>query len=206
MCGRYVSPEAAAIERQWQVARRYTADFAAHFNVAPSSQVPLLWMEDGALALGTARWGLVPHWWTRSVPPRLSHNARMEEAAVKPMWRDALRGARCIVPARGWYEWRPHDRQPFYFFRRDGRLAAFAGLMARHDGVLTCAILTTQADAGAAEVHERMPLALRGGADEEWLATGAHPLAGGEIAHYPVRRLVNSARADGPGLIEPVEA
>lgn len=32
--------------------------------------------------------------------------AHIEEAAVRPMWRQALRRPRCLIPAIGWYEWK----------------------------------------------------------------------------------------------------
>src|SRR4051812_935395 len=118
MCGRYVSPESSAIERQWQLRRGEGLPFAARYNVAPGSEVPLLRYKDQQLVLESAKWGLVPHWWTQAKAPRLSHNARAEEALGKPMWRDAMRAARALMPAVGWYEWREQDRQPFYFCRR----------------------------------------------------------------------------------------
>ena len=219
MCGRYVSPETAAIERQWQVARRSGEVFAARFNVSPSMPVPVLWREGEALALGAARWGFVPHWWKEAKPPRFSHNARIEEAATKPMWREALRGAglqaggaRCLVPALGWYEWRESDRQPFYLHRADGRLAALAGLVCPlPDGRgLSCAILTGPAQGALASVHDRTPILLSAEQEGPWLergfATGAFQEERGAIQFHPVPRLVNSSRAEGPQLIEPLAA
>lgn len=213
MCGRYVSPDTAAVERQWQIARSSGDPFPTRFNVSPGMPVPILWREDDSLALGAARWGFIPHWWKEAKPPRFSHNARVEEAASKPMWRDAMReetgGARCLVPAQGWYEWqesgRSGDRQPFYFHRADGRLVAFAGLMSVREGVLTCAILTGASRGSLAPIHERMPLALAPAGENAWLRSGALALAEG-IAHYPVPKLVNSSRAEGPSLIEPLTA
>ncbi len=212
MCGRYVSPDTAAIERQWQLQRSVTTPFAARFNVAPASEVPVLFNEEKALSLATGRWGLIPHWWKEAKPPRHGHNARIEEAAGKPLWRDAMRGSRCLVPALGWYEWRDSDKQPFYFFRRDGRLGAFAGLYCVHEHpgtgvkVLTCALLTTQAQGPLAGAHDRMPLVLPDAAQQPWLERGETAVAAHEIAYYPVRRLVNAARAEGPELIEALQA
>ena len=203
MCGRYVAPDTAAIERQWRLAPGGAA-FEQRFNVAPTAEVPVLRKDkEGRLVLASARWGLVPHWWTQARPPRFNHNARLEEAAAKPMWRDALRRWRCILPAVGWYEWRESDKQPFYFHRADGRLAALAGLLSFHGGVLTCAVLSTEATDGPAAVHHRMPVALDAEAEAAWLESGTVQAAAAGIAFHAVRRLVNSARAEGPELLEP---
>jgi len=42
MCGRYVSPEHAAIERAFHVGRRSGNPFKRKFNVFPSDTVPFL--------------------------------------------------------------------------------------------------------------------------------------------------------------------
>jgi putative SOS response-associated peptidase YedK len=209
MCGRFVSPDTAAIEAQWQIARRNSNPFGRRFNVAPAAEIPILYADEGRLALASARWGLVPHWWREGKPPRFAHNARLEEAASKPLWRDAMRRTRCLVPALGWYEWRESDRQPFYFRPREDRLIALAGLMARWmdpatgESLLSCAVLTTQAGAALAAVHDRMPVALPPEAEAAWLEAGAVRTAPEALAWHPVRRLVNSSRAEGPELIEP---
>lgn len=202
MCGRYVAPDTAAIERQWQLLRHDGGPFLLRYNVAPTLEVPILRWEGDGLVLAAARWAFVPHWWSRPQPPRIAHIARLEEAASRPMWRDAMRIGRCLVPAVGWYEWRESDRQPHYFHRADGRLAALAGLVSRSQGALTCAILTRAAEGSLAAIHDRMPVALRAQAEEAWLARGEVAIDAGAIAHHPVRRLVNSSRAEGPELVE----
>src|SRR3979409_1183381 len=98
MCGRYVSPDTAAIERQWQIGRRHSNPFPRRFNAAPSTEVPLLWREGAALVLGVARWGVIPARGKGAKPPGFAHNARLEDAALKPLWRDAMRAGRCLVP------------------------------------------------------------------------------------------------------------
>lgn len=209
MCGRYVSPDTAAIEAQWQIGRRNSNPFPRRFNVAPAAEIPILYGLEGELALASARWGLVPHWWREARPPRFSHNARLEEAASRPLWRDALRRTRCLVPAVGWYEWRESDKQPYFFHRRDGRLVALAGLMARWtdpatgESLLSCALLTTQAGGALAAIHDRMPVALPPEAEAAWLEAGTVQSAPEALACHAVRRLVNSSRAEGPELIEP---
>ena len=234
MCGRYVSPEQAAIERAWRIARATGNLPARRFNVAPTDPVPLLALDHGALTLGTARWGLIPHWWKEEKPPKLSFNARLEEAAAKPMWRDPMRFGRCLIPAEGWYEWHVVEetdpqtgeivqgKQPHYIRLQDARLFCFAGLMSRRavagtpEPQVTCALLTTAAVGSLAEVHDRMPVVLPDDAHSHWLDRGLRDPAQasaiardsqrpGDFTHFPVRKLVNSTRNDGPELIEPLE-
>ena len=90
MCGRYVSPDQSAIERAWKIDRTSGHPFPRRFNVQPTTEVPVLRRDGAALVLQAARWGLVPHWWKKDAPPTHTINARLEEAAGKPMWRDSF--------------------------------------------------------------------------------------------------------------------
>ena len=91
MCGRFVSPEEATIERYWQLGRHNFKLLPRRFNVFPTDTVQFLrWPSNSeGLELAAGRWGLVPHWWKEAKPPKMSFNARVEEAAGKPMWRRA---------------------------------------------------------------------------------------------------------------------
>jgi putative SOS response-associated peptidase YedK len=217
MCGRYVSPEQASIERAWKIDRTSSNPFPRRFNVQPTTAVPMLLLEDGARTLCSARWGLIPHWWKQDKPPSFTLNARLEEISGKPMWRDPIRRSRCLLPAEGWYEWReaPHGKQPHYITRRDRRPFCFAGLYATWRDTPSCAILTTQALGPAAEVHERMPVVLPEANHAAWLEPAMHdaavatamalqPMAPEEFEHYPVSLRVNNARNEGPDLVEPL--
>ena len=76
MCGRYVSPEEAAIERFWNLSHAQRDNpLGGRFNVSPTAIVPTLLLgETGALELVGARWGLIPFWWKEAKPPRLTFN------------------------------------------------------------------------------------------------------------------------------------
>lgn len=216
MCGRYVSPERAAIERAWKIGRSSGDPFARRYNVQPTTEVPVLRLVEGTWVLEAARWGLIPHWWKRDAPPTHTINARLEEAAGKPMWRDPLRRSRCLLPAEGWYEWQAlaEGRQPHHIRRADGRPFCFAGLLAIWQDRPSCALLTRAAEGPVAEVHDRMPVVLADEALEGWLDPGLkdatqfareHALAR-EFVHYAVSKRVNNARNEGPELIEPLAA
>ena len=138
MCGRYVSPEQAAIERQWHIGRHNQPDlsepFAARYNVAPQQGNPANFVpvvrqaEGGELELARLQWWLLPFW---SKEPRIKYstfNARVETVAKAASFRDPLKRRRCIIPALGWYEWQelPSGNLPWYLHGANGEILAFA--------------------------------------------------------------------------------
>jgi putative SOS response-associated peptidase YedK len=237
MCGRFVSPEERALERAFDLGRRDNPNpFARRFNVCPTDTIPFLRMPSRAdrLELAAGRWGMVPHWWKEAKPPRTSFNARLEEAADKPMWRDAFARARCLIPAEGWYEWQAVERvdpstgeiqkakQPYFVRAKDAGIFCFAGLAAywkdpkTGEALRSCAILTAQAEGAVAEIHDRAPVVLPAESYGAWLdrklddPAKAKAIAGrrvppSEFAHWKVRLLVNNSKSDGPELTEPAE-
>ena len=79
--------------------------------------------------------------------------------------------------------------------------------LAPGDGIETCTILTTSANALVARVHHRMPVILPPDAHDPWLAgeaveLGSYP-ADAMTAH-PVSTLVNKAANDEPACVAPV--
>jgi putative SOS response-associated peptidase YedK len=234
MCGRYVSPEQAAMERAWQVGRQNVNPFPRNFNVAPSTHVPLLRrdVESGELELTAARWGLIPVWWKEAKLPMHTINARSEEAATKAMWRQPLRTARCLMPAEGWYEWQKvrsvdpetgeikEVKQPHFIHRKGGEPFCFAGLMSywtppgQADSLLSCSILTRAASPSVARVHDRMPVVLPDAVHKDWLDPGLNDAAKVmaiirecpvvDFDHYAVSTRVNSPKNKDAALIDPV--
>jgi putative SOS response-associated peptidase YedK len=236
MCGRFVSPEERALERAFDLGRRDNPNpFPRRFNVCPTDTIPFLRLPSNStrLELATGRWGLVPHWWKEAKPPKASFNARLEEAADKPMWRDAFARARCLVPAEGWYEWQAVERvdpatgeiqkarQPYFIRAGDAGLFCFAGVMAywrntQGEALRSCAILTAAAEGALARIHGRAPVVLPREAYDAWLdrkitdpgrarAIAEQRVAPSGFVQWKVRLLVNTAKADGPELIEPAE-
>ena len=220
MCGRYtlIDTTAAAAElRRW-----LDGDFPAipaRYNVAPSQLNPTVAAEDpGRPRVAMMRWGLAP-FWDRASNPRIAPiNARAEGILGKPMFRQSVQRRRCLAPADGFYEWKslaqgtkiPHfirmrNRAPFF-------LAGIfeAGLEGRPE---TYAILTTRANALMLGLHDRMPVILGGETARKWLAPGplgeeslaalCAPCAADEMEAFPVARVVNSPKNDGPECIVP---
>lgn len=185
MCGRYVHPDEAAIERVWKIDRRNSVKFILpSFNVAPTTRVPLiLRSQTGAFELHDARWGLIPAWWKKPTAPNLTFNARAEEAADKPMWRASLAAQRCLMPAHGWYEWNEREpltqaragaNQPYYLYCPNMDVIAFAGLWSLWEGpdgaaILSCALLSREAAPAIAGIHHRMPAVVQPDLYDDWL-------------------------------------
>ncbi len=108
MCGRYVvtvKPQQLAIDfGAADEVGQYPPDFNG-YNVAPTTQVPAVLVRDGARALTTVRWGLVPFWAKDvSIGSRM-FNARVETIAEKGVFKSAYAKRRCLLPADGYYEW-----------------------------------------------------------------------------------------------------
>jgi len=231
MCGRYVSPEEAAIERYWHIGARDSNRWIRRsFNVAPTATVPIVLNdENGAVEVIPARWGLIPTWWKDTRPPRLSFNARSEEAAVKPMWRQSYRSMRCLMPAQGWYEWNENEptrdlsgrkvHQPYYIHCSSEPVIAFAGLWSTWhgpggQGLVSCALLTREAAPAIREIHSRMPVVLAPENFAAWLSASTTNQevavlvehARQDFVGYPVSTQVNNAGNDFPELLQELQA
>ena len=226
MCGR-ISQEPSARE----LARLFQAELlpddkpelGARYNVAPTQPVLAVVEDEGKRRIVQHRWGLIPSW---AKDPAMfgarTINARAETVAVKPSYRDSFRRRRSLVPANAFYEWRRKDgsRQPYAIVRRDGKPLAIAGLWStwRDPGsdreLLTCAVITTEANEVVGELHDRMPVILPEDAWDLWLDPRRQDAAELEkllrpcpselIRAYPVSRAVGNTRNDGPELLREV--
>lgn len=230
MCGRYVSPEQAAIERQWHIGRhnqpKLSESFAARYNVAPQQGNPANYVpvvrqsEGGELELVRLQWWLLPFW---SKEPRIKYstfNARVETVVKAASFRDPLERRRCIIPALGWYEWQelPPGNLPWYLHSAKGELLAFAGLWDRWEGgaegIESCSIIVGPVNSTFEKICDRMPFALPPDRAEQWLdrkVTDAgkalallQPNPDGAIAFHRVSTRVSNARNQGAELIEAV--
>ncbi len=173
-------------------------------NMAPTKRAPVVLAraprDDRDAAprrqLRLLTWGLVPSWSKDPGGAARMINARVESVADKPAFARALAARRCLVPARGWYEWQASPtardakgkprKQPFFTARTDGTSVAMAGLyefwrdpaVADPDDprawLTTFTVVTGPAEPGLVRIHDRQPLVLE---PEEW-ATWLDPATG----------------------------
>lgn len=224
MCGRYEVH--TPIE---EIARTFNAQpddevrsFGPRYNIAPTLRVPAVREAKSGRALEAMTWGLVPSW-AKDLSGAKPINARAETVFDKPMFRNAVRRRRCLLPADGFYEWqqRPGRKQPYHVGMIDDGLFAMAGIWeywARGEAqpVVSCAVIVTGANELMAGIHERMPAII---AREDWskwldpsiddptaIATMLAPFPAEQMRAYPVGTRVNNVKNEGPELIEPAAA
>jgi putative SOS response-associated peptidase YedK len=187
------------------------------YNVAPTKPVYAVRSGADARWLDVVAWGLVPSWAADRKGASRHVNARAETLATKPAFRSAFARRRCLVPADGWYEWRPHDgrpgKQPYFLTPADGSVLAFAGVWESWgpERIRTAAVVTTAAHGALTGVHDRMPLILTSDRWAAWLGeteatadellapTSADVVADLEIR--PVGPDVGNVKNNGTGLV-----
>jgi len=197
------------------------AELGPRFNVAPTQSVPIIANESrGEVKL--VRWGLVPYWAKELAIGNRMINARSETLASKPAFRAAFSRRRCLVLADGFYEWKRDGKAktPYCVRLANKRPFSFAGLWERWKApddteVLSCTIITGEANEVMAPIHDRMPIIVAGADRERWLSPDRvssddvadiltpPPAEGFEV--FQVSRLVNSPKNDTPECVAPAE-
>ncbi len=220
MCGRFaVGDVGGGGWADWLGIDRDSPWPAPSWNVAPTQMAGIVGEGKRGRGLVQARWGLVPRWWKKPLSEfrATTFNARSEEAAEKPMFRDAWRSGRCLVPAIGYYEWSGKaGAKRAFFITLKGNAPGFcmAGLWAqlRIDGemLVSFTVLTCPAGEATRHLHPRSPVVLAEADWERWLTPGSdaaglmHPAADDKADLREVGPAVGNVRNDGPELIEPV--
>jgi putative SOS response-associated peptidase YedK len=148
-------------------------------------------------------------------------HARAEGVADKPMFRNAFKRHRCIIPASGYYEWikRPDGKQPYFISAANGGVLSFAGLWDRWknpetgEPMASCTIIVTDTNALTRTIHDRTPLLLDKADIGPWLngTPGTEPLrpaAEDRVRMWLVSRRVNKTGTadDDPTLVDEVAA
>ena len=153
------------------------AALSPSYNVAPSQNILAARITtDGSRSLCLLHWGLVP-FWSKGPDPKYSMiNARADTLASKPAYREPFKRRRCLIAADGFYEWKKTGttKQPHFIRLREGQPFAFAGLWDHWEAegkapIYSCSIITTDANALVANIHDRMPVILTPKHYAEWL-------------------------------------
>jgi putative SOS response-associated peptidase YedK len=226
MCGRYVTPGQAEIERDWHYGwpgNSPERDIARIvYNAAPTQRLPVFRIHaERGPELVRLRWGLIPSWAKDAAIGARMINARGETVAEKPAFRAAFRRRRCLVPMKGFYEWKKtaSGKVPYYIHLKNADIFAAAGLYEYWPGrdgaepVESYTIITTEANDMMAKLHDRMPVILAEKDHAAWLDPKNEgkgtlqallkPYPPGEMLAYPVSTRVNNPKNDDPELLSP---
>lgn len=224
MCGRYaISHSAADLQSLFEVVNPDHLSAQPRYNIAPTQLVPMVFLNrEGERSAGNARWGLIPGWVKQPSDWKAStFNARSEEAAGKPTYRNAFKRGRVLIPASGFYEWKREGgaKTPFHIRKSSGEPLAFAGLMdiwrdrESDERLVSCTILTTAAAGPVEQLHDRMPVMVARSEFDSWLSSedseealrrilASAPID--EMELFPVSPAVNSTRNDDPSFVVPL--
>ncbi len=230
MCGRYAlygpisrhrpMPDDAPLPEWWPALADTINAGPMRFNVAPTDSMPVVGTSrEGAIKIREVRWGLVPYWAKDTKIGAKAINARVETIAEKPMFREAFKRRRCLVPASGYFEWKVEGaaKQPYFIHDADGALLMFAGLWeswresTESEPLQTYTIVVGPPGVVSGDIHDRAPVILPESAWHTWL-TGDVAAAASLLEHarepalkyHPVSKAVGSPKNDAPVLVEPL--
>lgn len=227
MCGRYTYYSSADLIKEFDIIpendpqTKLALDIPDNFNVSPGNEMPVIVRGAQEHRIEFMVWGLVPSWSKEPHSALKLINARREGLFEKPMWKRLVNSKRCIVPARGFYEWKVVDgkKQPYYITPTNGDVFSFAGLWDEwKDGsgneLLTYTIITTTPNKEMSDIHNRMPAILNKEQMDIWLSpiplTQAQvddllsPSPDGSVQMVLVSTEVNNARNNSKELIYPL--
>ena len=233
MCGRFVAASPPAdIAAYFDVQQVSEAVLEPNYNVAPTTDVYVVYADGGLRRLDPLHWGLIPSFAKDASIGNRMINARAETIATNGAFKSSFAKRRCIVPADGFYEWKAvpgqKKKQPYFIHRTDGELLALGGLWTQWKGtdpsgepvtIRSTTIITGRPNEKMAEIHDRMPLILPPSAWDDWLDPDQTdldqlgrflvPAPEEVITLHPVSTDVSNVRNQGEHLIDevpPVEA
>ena len=221
MCGRFTQ------RYTWSEVHAFLSVIGAaknlrpRYNIAPTTTIDVVRLAEAGCELVSMRWGLVPVWWKKQLKDvPATFNARAETVAQKPMFRDAFKKRRCIIPASGFFEWTggKGEKVPHLFTAGDGSpILAFAGLWDRWtdpasgEEVLSATIIVSGASEWMAPYHDRMPVLIEEHDFELWLHGDSWddmlaPAAESALQEWIVSSRVNRTGHgdDDPTIVEPL--
>ncbi len=225
MCGRYIQKGSAEKVAEWfDIEPEDLLVVAPSYNVAPQTSQPVVRLdrETDHRELVLMRWGFIPYWSKNAKIGYSTINAKSETVTTSPIFREAFRRRRCLVPASGFYEWQKisaKTKQPYAIALKTRPNFAFAGLWDRWTDkatgqpLETYTILTTDPNELTASVHDRMPVILAPKDYARWLAPAdpaqlpvdlLRPYSADEMEIWKVRPEVGNVRNDSPELAAPM--
>ena len=174
MCGRYVIEDDTEIEEMSKILFELKKSFnnpadlrniKMSGEIFPGDTVPIILPDlNNKIKVAPIKWGI-------SQPKNLIINARSEGVATRPMFRNAIKRGRCIIPTNGFYEWKAPDsgkgKKIKYLIKKSASpMLYLAGIYDTYTDMKTgeqnsrFVIMTRDALGIIRHLHHRMPIAV----------------------------------------------
>ncbi|MBA4700715.1 MAG: SOS response-associated peptidase [Ruminococcus sp.] len=165
MCGRYYVDDETAkeIERIIRNLDKRLKAAPKYGEIYPTNNAMVVQSDDGQSILSNMSWGF-PQYQRKGV----IFNARSETALEKRTFSSSAKQRRCIIPARGFYEW-DKDKNKIAFERPNKQAMLLAGIWNTYGLDERFVILTTDANESMQNIHDRMPLIIEPSEIDNWL-------------------------------------
>ena len=166
MCGRYTLFNEQDNEEIRNIIQKVNEKYPEYKiktgEIYPTNSVPVILQQGGKITPDLSVWGFPNYMKKGNII-----NARSETALDKKTFRASLLERRCAVPSTGFYEWSPSKEK--VLFTLPESVLYMAGIY-RRTGAESCfVILTTNANASVADIHDRMPVILTKEKIQGWI-------------------------------------
>jgi putative SOS response-associated peptidase YedK len=139
----------------------------------PSQNAPIV-IQDNIRTLKAAKWGF-----DLKDKKNLVINARAESVMSKPMFKNSIYNARCIIPANLFYEWKDeggNNKIKHGIRLKNKNLISLGGIFKVYldeslNKRIAFVIITTEADNNLKGIHSRMPLIIKDDMVDSWLSS-----------------------------------
>jgi putative SOS response-associated peptidase YedK len=220
MCGRFtITVSIEELMLRYHIDQNTNRYHTPRYNVAPMQKVLVVINDGEKNRIGQLRWGLVPSWASDDKIGSKMINARSETLLEKASFKNLIHRKRCIIPADGFFEWKKQNgkKQPMRIVLKDRSIFSMAGLYdtwQSDDGkkISTCTVITTQPNHLMQDIHDRMPVILKGEDEQTWLNRNnenaqeliplLQPFPAEMMYAYPVSPIVGNVRNDTVECIE----
>lgn len=164
MCGRYYVDDETAREIE-KIVRKLDQKLKIERtgDILPSQTATVIKGLGNHLSADQMAWGF-----PRFDQKGLLINARAESALERKTFQDSMQHRRCIIPAKGFYEWN-RSKEKYSYERSDFPVLFMAGCYNWFEDQERFIILTTEANQSVSPVHNRMPLILEPEELESWV-------------------------------------
>ncbi len=174
MCGRYELKnkfEELPLLLKKDLPRGFAQKYVGQKLIRPTDPVIVL-KNEGKISTSIMLWGFISEW-SKDPFARESlrpFNARAETIGEKKLFQGSWRHKRCLMPASGFFE------KGFRISRKDEKPFWLGGVwnrwMSTEGSELdSCCVLTTEPNDLLKPLHNRMPVIIPNGFEEEWIAS-----------------------------------